>query len=160
LFVFEGILRGGYRPRVILTEFNSNYPLDLPIAMLDPEMLSKDLSNFDFKFAGCAWGASAAALKIVADKYGYTAVGRSIIDLIWMRNDLIDPQWHVPPFDWFFRGLARGVLVHHSQASPDVLNRLVDYELFNRTGDLQGSIASAKRLLQQAKLKCFENILR
>jgi hypothetical protein len=160
LFVLEAILRAGYRPRVITTEYNSNYPLDLPIAMLDPEMLSKDVSNFDFKFAGCAWGASAAALKIVADEYGYTMVGRVLsLDLIWLRDDLIDPQWHVPAFEWFFRNHSwMGALHQHPQQTRDILERLVDYAHLSRTGDMQASIASAKSLLQHARLKCFEKI--
>jgi hypothetical protein len=51
LFVFEAILQGGYRPRVITTEYNSNYLLGMPIAQLDPEIIYGKLpASYKFSF--------------------------------------------------------------------------------------------------------------
>jgi hypothetical protein len=42
LWVAKAILEGGYRPRVITTEYNSNYPTNMSIAQIDPTMLSSN----------------------------------------------------------------------------------------------------------------------
>ena len=77
LFVFEAILKKGYRPRVIMTEFNSNYPLELEITLIDPTIAKNFKREGGFKFKQCAWGASASALRLVAERYDYSLIGIS-----------------------------------------------------------------------------------
>ncbi|CAF4022992.1 unnamed protein product, partial [Rotaria sp. Silwood1] len=138
LWVFRSILQAGYRPRVITTEFNSNYAITDALTLIDPTMLreSMHLANFQFTFQQCAWGASAAALRMVAEAHGYTMVGRvAVLDLIWVRNDLLRKEcFDVPAFEWFFHDAPIGQLHHHAQSSPNVLSQIVDYETFIQTG--------------------------
>ncbi|CAF2755382.1 unnamed protein product [Rotaria sp. Silwood2] len=98
LWVIRSILQAGYRPRIFITEFNSNYHITDALTLLDPTVNYSGLvpNNFTFVFQQCAWGASAGALHIVAESHGYTMIGRiDALDLIWMRNDL-------PNFACFF----------------------------------------------------------
>ena len=77
IFVMQGIFEAGYRPRVISTEYNSNYPpLELAITQLDPSLLA-DFSltdSRDVEFLGCIWGASPTAWRVLMERYGYTMV--------------------------------------------------------------------------------------
>ncbi|CAF5119133.1 unnamed protein product, partial [Rotaria sp. Silwood1] len=87
------------------TEFNLNYYITDALTLLDPTINSSGSlpKNFRFKFQQCAWGASAGALRIVAESHGYTMVGRvDALDLIWIRNDLLKDCFRIPPFEWFF----------------------------------------------------------
>ncbi|CAF3463122.1 unnamed protein product, partial [Rotaria sp. Silwood2] len=91
LWIMRSILQAGYRPRIFTTEFNSNYHITDALTLLDPTVNCSDAvpNNFTFVFQQCAWGASAGALRIVAESHGYTMIGRiGGLDLIWMRNDL------------------------------------------------------------------------
>jgi hypothetical protein len=40
-WVLRGILEGGYRPRVISSEFNSNWGIESPFSFEDPTMSSE-----------------------------------------------------------------------------------------------------------------------
>lgn len=59
LWIFREILKAGFRPRVITTEFNSNYPLTLSISLIDPSILWNGTVPKNFPFMSplsCAWG--------------------------------------------------------------------------------------------------------
>ena len=160
LWVFKAILDAGYRPRVITTEYNGNYPIADTLTLIDPTMLGDGmrLANFTFKFQQCAWGASAGALRLVAEAHGYTLIGRvGVLDLIWMQTDLLYENCHdTPPFEWFFRDALIGVLYHAPQSSVDVLSLIVDYKTYIDTeGDLNISNKVARSVLKDRKLPCF-----
>jgi hypothetical protein len=58
LWVFRSIFQAGYRPRVITTEYNSNYPINTTLT-LTPSIVvenSGNLSTFIFSFQQCAMG--------------------------------------------------------------------------------------------------------
>jgi hypothetical protein len=163
LWVFRSILQAGYRPRVITTEYNSNYPIDDALTLIDPTMVKdvSSLANFTFRFQGCAWGAGAGALRMVAEAYGYTMIGRvGHLDLIWVRNDLLVKKcFDLPPFEWFFRDALIGQLLHFAQSSPDVLLKLIDYKTFVRTGgNITASNQSARNILKIRRLPCYAAI--
>lgn len=159
LFVLEAILKGGYHPRLITTEFNANYPLGVSITQVDPTLEPGGSSGYTFKFKECAWGASATALKSVADKYGYTLIGRvSLLDLIWLRNDLVKSEWVVPPFEWFFSTINMGILLHGKQTSDDIFNYVMDYGVYTSTGDLTAAKKAAKDALLPLRLPCYREI--
>lgn len=134
-FVLQAVLAGGYQPRVILTEFNTNYPANMTVALGDPEILGIPVADYNFNFVGCPWGVSAGAWKLLADKYGYTIVGRmNTLDLMWVRNDLVDPSWQIPPLDWLLTNHSSAekqlFALHHPQLQdPAVVDRLVDVKV-------------------------------
>ncbi|CAM4984862.1 unnamed protein product [Rotaria socialis] len=163
LWVFRAILEAGYRPRVITTEYNSNYPITDAITLLDPTIVrnSVDIDKFEFKFSQCAWGAGAGALRIVAEAHGYKMVGRvGNLDLIWMRNDLLMNQCSLlPPFEWFFHDASIGKLHHRQQSSSDILSQIIDYETYVRTGgNLTASNRAAHSILKRRRLPCYESV--
>lgn len=164
LFVFEAILRSGFRPRVITTEYNSNYPLNMSIALIDPELLSSSSSDYTFSFVGCAWGASASAYNLVARQHGYTLIGRvGVLDLVWLRDDLFDRSWSVPSFEWFFQhnfpAPGLGELLHSAQTSQAILKRLIDVDYYLKTHDVHGSINRAAQQVLNSRLPCFAGIV-
>lgn len=163
LFVFEAILKEGYRPRVITTEFNSNYPLELDITLIDPTITNKIKREKTFKFKQCAWGASASALRLVAERYGYSLIGRvGVLDLIWIQNSLLQVNWELPPFESFFEGTLHtkykklGQLHHKRQTDPSIFKRLMDYRTFMETGDVDAAVKAAEVKIKSLDLECFE----
>ncbi|UJR24376.1 hypothetical protein I4U23_005753 [Adineta vaga] len=163
LWVLRSILQAGYRPRVITTEYNSNYPITDTVTLIDPTIIGDRhiLRNFTFRFQECAWGASAGALRMVAEAYGYTMVGRvGYLDLIWVRSDLLlSDCYKLPSFEWYFRDAAIGHLFHRAQRSPEVLSHLVDYKTFVETGgDITTSNQVARQILKIRDLPCFAEI--
>jgi len=163
LWVFRAILEAGYRPRVITTEYNSNYPITDAITLLDPTMVRSGtfFANFQFKFARCSWGAGAGALRIVAEAHGYTMIGRvGLLDLIWVRNDLLMNEcFRLPAFEWFFHDASIGQLHNGAQSSSDILSEIVDYETYIRTGgNITASNQAARAILKKRRLPCYENV--
>jgi len=158
LFVWKAILEAGYRPRLMSTEFNSNYPLNLTITEIDPSLKEHDAVS-EFRFKQCAWGASAGALKLIADQYGYVLVGRvRNLDLFWLRKDLLPNSWIIPEFSWFFDN-ELGILHHNAQQSADIFNYLMDYAEYTRSGNLQAAMALAASTIKSARLDCFSGIV-
>lgn len=170
LFVVEGILKDGYRPRVITTEYNSNYPLDFEITLLDPTLRKEGDFNFEFVFKHCAWGSSASALRIVLEKYNYTLVGRvGSLDLVWVQNSLLQKEWEIPCFEWFFNNINKrqkstiknlGDLSHSKQSDPSIFEELMDYRVYMDTGDIDVAIKAAKEKIKNSTLDCFSEIQR
>ncbi|OQV13708.1 hypothetical protein BV898_12102 [Hypsibius exemplaris] len=161
LWVFRAILEAGYRPRVITTEYNANYPLTHALTLIDPTLIGNGSvpSDFSFEFTHCAWGASAKALFLVATTYGYKMVGRiDGLDLVWLRADLISDCFLVPEFEWFFRDIKLGSRVHNRQKDDRALRMIVDYETFVKTRNLTASNAVARDVLRRSKLDCFYTI--
>ena len=163
LWVFRAILEAGYRPRVITTEYNANYPITDAIALLDPTMIKHKtfIDNYKFQFQNCAWGAGAGALRMVAEAHGYTLVGRvAHLDLIWVRNDLLNNRcFSVPEFTWFFENALIGHLHHPPQSFPQVLSEIVDYATYLRTGgNITASNIAARTILKKRRLKCYEQV--
>lgn len=164
LFVFEAILRDGFRPRIVTTEYNANYPLGLAISQIDPTLSDDRVQGYNFEFKGCAWGASASALKIVADTYGYTLIGRvGILDLVWIRNDLIQLEWKIPRFEWFFddgRLGSNDFLLHEPQESREIFNYLVDYSEYALHKNLENAKKAAEERIMTLNTQCFAALKR
>ena len=159
LWVLKAILEGGYKPRVISTEYNSNYNIEDTITLADTTLLSRSL-NHSFEFQGCAWGASAGAIRTLLEPHGYALVGRvGYLDLIWIHKTSIRPCYIVPPFKFFFADSAVGSMLHHFQAkSVDVLTKLIDFKVYMATNDLVGSNKAAIEVLKQRNYTCFQTV--
>jgi galactoside 2-L-fucosyltransferase 1/2 len=167
IFVLHGILHSGFRPRIVSTEYNCNFDLNSSFAQVDPEYLSND-GGHQFAFRGCLWGASAAAWRTLMTDFGYTLVGISPrLDLFWIRNDLIDERWLIPPFERFFEK-PKALQVEtglHPQASWDDFDTFVlDYDEFYRTGQVSSAQQTLRKrvyfLWQQNQTPyCLKNIV-
>jgi hypothetical protein len=168
IFVLQGILEGGFRPRVVSHEYNSNYPLGSEISVLDPSFLQgEELKVYKFSFRGCVWGSSASAFNLLLVKYGYVAVGRvSNLDIFYIRKDILDQfvGLKVPPLPWYFAGFHphHGEEVSHHSEVPDMsyLNYLIDYgEYFRSNFSISVGREKVKESLSHIKgIHCLKNI--
>ena len=83
IWLLNGLLKGGYRPRVLVIECNPNFSMD-------------QLVVFERKWhewtKRSAYGASAGAINMVAKMYGYTIVQMPSkgLDMLLVRSDLIE----------------------------------------------------------------------
>ena len=106
VWLLLGMLRGGYRPRVISCEFNSNFMSTHFVTM--PREWVPVNSN------ARVYGASAAALNLVASMFGYRAVFANVregSDILFIRSDILEPLCDpstLPSTAQVFAGLPRG----------------------------------------------------
>lgn len=159
LFVLRSILAGDYKPRVINAEFNSNYwGSKAALTQYDPTLETNDVpAGYKFEFTQCAWGTSPGALDVVAKEFGYTLVGRlSHFDMIWIRNDLVQSEWKLPSFEYFFNEkdnvYKNGKTfkehgVHSPQKTAAIFDKMMDYTTWQRTKDMKASVAAAKSII-------------
>ncbi|OQV11570.1 hypothetical protein BV898_14146 [Hypsibius exemplaris] len=158
LWVLRAILEAGYRPRVMTSEYNVNYPLSAALTLWDPTTsgtgsLPKDVS---IKWLGCGFGASAKALWMMAKSFGYELVGRvAYLDLIFVRADLIEDWMLLPDLEWFFRDEKLGRLFYSPLKTNDTLARIIDYETYVKTKNFDLSHAAARKILKGLDLECF-----
>ena len=114
-FVMDNILKH-FRPRVVTTEYNRNWPEDMTLSQIDPKLVKASSNSSDsFVFAECIWGASASALKFLMEIHGYELVGvASALDLIWGRKDVFS-CYDIPPFERYVPLMRLGTLGHKPQ---------------------------------------------
>ena len=80
-WVLRAILRGSYRPRVIVTEFNANFRLhEEYVVLYYPE------SSWD---GSCYFGASATAFTHMLHDHGYQLLGSDGVNLFYVRTDIV-----------------------------------------------------------------------
>jgi hypothetical protein len=137
LWVLRAILASGkYLPRVISVEFNSNLPFSWTITVMpgSDQGYMEDLM----------FGASAGALKLVAEEFGYLVVEViDKLDLILVRGDLIEGKC-LPPFVRHFYKRAR---THHCVFNPVRMNGWVEYKTWRETGSIETArIAAAEQI--------------
>lgn len=144
-FVLSSILKS-YQPRVVTTEYNSNWPVEWTISQLDPSLSDKlwEISQNNFKFRECIWGASASALKGLMDMYGYLLIGVTPgLDLFWARKDVV-ACYNIPNFSYFVDHMDLGDLNHEKQSNHQYSDWLVDTSVWLSTGDLDKAQESAR----------------
>jgi hypothetical protein len=79
LWVLRAVLAGGMRPRVVLVEYNCNYPLDATLT--NHPSAQWDGTN--------VYGSSLKSLALMADELGYVIVDVVAHDLLLVRRDLL-----------------------------------------------------------------------
>lgn len=89
LWLFRAILVGGYRPRLVSVEYNSNFPINFNYTV------KKDFLGWN---GDANYGASFLALIMMAKEFGYYPVCvESTLDVFFLREDLFNnediPQW-------------------------------------------------------------------
>lgn len=125
VWLLLGLLKSGYRPRVISVEFNSNWAAHMPVTC------SKKWAPWTP--GSRIYGTSAAAINIVAEMYGYkmTEIMKDL-DVFLVRNDILQATCSnadsLPTFEWLGEGLL-GVPVHRKCDKNVAAARLVDFPL-------------------------------
>ncbi|KAL7477644.1 hypothetical protein ACHAW6_003443 [Cyclotella cf. meneghiniana] len=85
-FVTREILLAGYKPRVLINEFNINFGWEWSVSVL-PKPVGKE-QDPKYSWSGnCYYGASANAFIALAQAFGYTPVFANTVNLIFVRID-------------------------------------------------------------------------
>jgi hypothetical protein len=140
LWVLRAIISSGkYRPRVMTVEFNSNLPFMSTLTV--PPGCTIANANIDLLF-----GASAGALKAVAEEFGYTVVHViNKLDLVLVRNDLFKDGACALPF---FLSYFKFSTVQHCIIAPLRMFQWIDYKTWSATnGNLQLARSAATEMI-------------
>lgn len=134
LWIFRALLPR-YRARVFSVEYNVHFPLEAAVTFPDDtaERWEQDRG----------YGASLAALSMVAREHGYSLVAvEPKLDAFFVRDDLLDDGSGTlaPPLDTW-RGCT-GMAFHPPLARPERAGIFLDYDVWRRTG---GDVAAARR---------------
>ena len=77
LWLMKSILKGGYKPRLISVEYNSNFPIDMSVTVKPDNIWGGD----------AIYGASLLALNRVAEEFNYRLIGVTRqLDLFFIEN--------------------------------------------------------------------------
>jgi hypothetical protein len=162
-FVLDSILKE-FRPRVITTEYNCNWPIGWHMAELDPEMTEKNKKNSNsFQFKNCIWGSSASSWKYLLEANGYSLIAVTpLLDLFWARNDLLQCS-DVPKFDYFVDSMLLGTLMHPQQTTLVYRDSLIDTNVWLDTKNIVlAKSAASKRIetMMQSNqvFPCFQHL--
>ena len=98
-YITREILLAGYRPRVLINEYNTNFGADWTVSVVEkPIDKEKDV----FWKGGCYFGASALAFIELVKVFGYTPVFPNHVNLIFIQtNHARDRRLMIPSVDSF-----------------------------------------------------------
>lgn len=112
LWLFKAMLAGGYRPRLVSVEYNSNIPLDQSLTV----RIGTRWENID-----TVYGASLCALNLVAKEFGYNLVAvEPTMDAFFVRGDIVIGIMPLTSF-------ASAITPIHLPATPE---RLALFEVY------------------------------
>lgn len=138
LWVFRSLVKGGYRPRVMTVEYNINHPIDS--ALVQAADAGVPSTGFDYTF-----GASLKAVASAAEEVGYVLVHVvKGLDAVLVRGDLMRGV-EVHPLEFWAACCTNQTL--HAVPSPERVGVLLDYSVYQKTGDENLAKAGAKRYL-------------
>lgn len=152
LWVLRALLDdGGFRPLVFAVEYNCVYPLESTVAShwRTPWLWDRMM------------GASLAALKLVADTYGYALVDVvHCLSVVLVRSDLLQGS-RVPPLERWRNSTGVNESSAHFFLHPKVVDRariadgsIVDVAVWLETGgDEKAAAASAARQVQELNIQ-------
>ena len=168
-FVLKSVLESGkFRPRVISAEYNSNWPIDWSVSQIDPTIAYPDQEPPPYEFQKCVWGASAAALRHLMERHGYSLVAVThLLDVFYVRNDVLkEAGYQAPPYDEVIKGSV-GHSLHDFETNALFLNKLVDVQVYEETKNFtQANRAIVERILEHVKaigqptIPCLANVRR
>lgn len=140
VWLLHGLLSDGYRPRVISIEYNSNFPVDMPI--------SCERKWSAWKHKSRVFGSSASAINMVAEMFRYKVVEiMPRLDMFLVRKDILT-EVCTPDSLPSFEELAREFVFdpNHKWCNANEAQRFVDFPL------------AVQGLERQAKEKAIEQI--
>eukprot|EP00804_Cyclotella_cryptica_P029261 CCRYP_011681-RA/>CCRYP_011681-RA protein AED:0.04 eAED:0.04 QI:0/0/0/1/1/1/2/0/314 len=85
-FVTREILVAGYKPRVLINEFNINFGWEWSVSVM-PKPVGKEQDPKYFWSGSCYYGASTKAFIALGQAFGYTPVFANTVNLIFVRID-------------------------------------------------------------------------
>jgi hypothetical protein len=112
LWLMKALLTHGYRPRVISSEYNANYPLGYSYTV---KLGTNHIGDM-------IYGASLTALNKVAEEFNYSLIAvETHSDLFFIRNDLLGDS---PPSVTEILNLSKYELVGYPCFPPTTLERM------------------------------------
>lgn len=82
-WISREILRAGYRPRILIIEYNANVPSYLPLTVA-PKEIGRESEEF---CRGCYFGSGASALNKLARAFGYILVYSNHVNLFFVQYE-------------------------------------------------------------------------
>ena len=142
IWLLHAMLKGGYKPRVVSVEYNSNFEVDQLIAC-EPKWAP-------WKQDGTVFGASAGAINYVAKQFGYVPVAVvTLLDVFLVREDILrdtcDNFDELPSFETLAKESLTGMPHHRFCRLDRDASRLVDVPLF-----LEGKEEESRKKAQEA----------
>jgi len=154
-FVMKSVLDSGkFRPRLISTEYNPNYPIDWEISQMDPTISKPDQEPPPYTFQGCVHGGSASAFRFLMEKHGYELVAVvNHLDLFWIRKDILEKYNYKPSgtFEELMAGKTK-YSQHPIKTDGMFLSNLVDIRVYEETQNYrQANRAIVQTILDHIK---------
>jgi len=148
-WLLRGLFQAGYRPRVLSTEFNPNFPSDALI-VFQPEWHAWTQRRI--------YGASAGAMNKLASENGYVPVRimREKLDIFFVRRDVLEQHCDmatVPSFSNQSSWLPE--LSEHLPCQKEDVPRMLDLQLLLE-GNREAASAKAKELMKSVGM-CEES---
>jgi|GEM_PF-755619 hypothetical protein len=142
LWLFEAVVRD-YKAMLFSAEYNANYPLSAAITF------PNDFNERWEKDRG--YGASLKALKMVAEKHGYSLLWVvPCFDAFFIRNDLIDDGTGQICFPFEKWAQCTQLAFHSPLKNKSRANIFIDYETYlNTNGDIIESQRKAYPVCQE-----------
>lgn len=165
-----------YRPRVFTIEYNGNFGSDDALTMPDPTTMPVAPFNVTdehmvharkpnaYQAALCYQGATARAIELVAQEFGYVIVNKTLgLDLFLVRKDLW--HWRVPKLEELHVNKCM-----NAPMTPDMAVNLLDFQTYRRHESAslserlcEANRAAAAKLNQLARTgscreRCFKHL--
>lgn len=140
LWVLKAVFEGGFRPRVVLAEYNCNYPLEATLT-----------NHPSVPWKGPIYGASLRSFWQLADEFGYVIIDVIAHDVLLLRRDLLRGSDFPSLEHWRPHTRLR---MHTGEFVLDrerVATQLVDYNMWKATGGNM-TAAQGQAVLDQVDL--------
>ena len=123
-YVTREIFLGGYRPRVVINEFNINFGWEWSVAV-QPKPVGEESNPAYFWKGDCYYGASAKAFISLMKAFGYSPVFANTVNLIFVRID---------------KARELGLALPSPEIFPGPLVRALHPDCPNKTWKIVGSV--------------------
>jgi len=148
-WLLRGLFRAGYRPRVLSTEFNPNFPGDALITF-QPEWHAWTNRR--------VYGASAGAMNKLASENGYVPVRimQELLDIFFVRRDVLEQYCDMATVPSFFdQSSWLPQLSGHAPCQKEDVSRMLDLQ-FLLEGNRDAASNKAKEVMKSVGM-CDES---
>jgi hypothetical protein len=128
LWVWRALLKGGYRPRVVVIEFNRNFQRGCFATFPDP---TGSTPRVWWPIEDQVMGASLDALDLLARQYGYVLIytDKATVNAFFIRKDVL-PEGAMDALE--YERLHPGAIPLHKPPTEDRVQSLVNYLEWSR----------------------------
>ena len=127
-YIMREILVAGYKPRVLITEYNCNFDSEWSVSTVAKPVGKEGEVRWN---GNCYFGASSTALIKLAAVFGYTPVWANYVNLIFVRLDQATEMGMIIPAVENYPGPEHRSL--HSDCSATIWKRIDDSHLSKAT---------------------------